>query len=221
MKRLILFTTLIEAGPLVDALGAKPIPGSNRPVWPHNDCPHLFEFDGGLIALTDLGVHRAHSLTLLHGQSVDEIWNFGIAGALAPLSIGSLVSIQSISLYNPAPDFLDPMSLQMMQRATPKLQCQGSHSLLTSPFPLHDTALKKKLAKEWDLVDMEGYGMATAANFLNKPIYLWKAISDFAENGGRELLRKHIQALSEELAEKALQEMGSTAKDYPYCSLDF
>ena len=60
---------------------------------------------------------------------------------------------------------------------------------------------------QWDLVDMEGYGVAFAAAALGKKCRMWKIISDFTSPEGRDLIRKHKKELSEKIAEKILENL--------------
>jgi len=118
---------------------------------------------------------------------IDEVWNLGLAGSLRDgPAIGTLLQIKTVGDSKQNPLHLD----------------EGDSKLITSPIPIHDHTLRDHLAKEWDLVDMEGYGIAKSAHHLGKKCRMWKIISDFASPGGRELIRRNMARSSELLAEK-------------------
>jgi nucleoside phosphorylase len=84
---------------------------------------------------------------------------------------------------------------------------QEGDKLISSDFPIHDETLRKNLGTEWDLVDMEGYGVAFAAHALGKKCRIWKIISDFALTGGRSLIRKNKTLLSEKIADAIVKQL--------------
>ena len=119
-------------------------------------------------------------------SSFTHIWNLGLAGALNPsYTIGQKIEIQSIAKEN-----------------HPLIQINKTGArLLTSDTPLHNANLKKALSPHYDLVDMEGYAIAKAAQKANIPCRMTKIISDFAEEGGSALIKQQLPALSIHMAD--------------------
>ena len=73
-KLLIVFAHPLEAVPTIAALKAHTI---------HPD--HLYEFDRGRILISGLGPVAGAAQTAVKSEGCDEIWNFGLAGALDDL----------------------------------------------------------------------------------------------------------------------------------------
>lgn len=193
-KILIIFAQFSEAEATIATLNARPVPGETADIWSEGHLPSLYSFEGGWIALSSIGLHAAQMTVARYASLADEIWNAGLAGCLKPgLPIGHLLSISTIGKYVPIDEaHLDPLSSNCMQHTLPPLYLEGSQaSLITSDFPIHDHSHRDRLAKKWDVVDMEGYGIAYAASYLGKKCRMWKIISDFASPGGRELIRIH------------------------------
>lgn len=150
-----------------------------------------------------------------YASQVDEIWNLGLCGALrSGISIGSTIEIMKVGKYIPF-QTQDPLSLTFIQKIYPEFHLSpispprsaeksvlngSGGKLITSDFPIHDLDQRKYLAEKWEVVDMEGYGIAFAAHYLGKKCRMWKIVSDFASPGGRELIQKHKKKLSEILA---------------------
>jgi adenosylhomocysteine nucleosidase len=190
--KLLLFATLSEAIGSIQRLGAR------------EKTPSTFTYDGGLIVITGMGSMAALSAVLREGQEVDEIYNLGIAGALNPaLTIGSFELIETVGKFTSLNYDLDPRSTELMEETLPRfpLKTRGLR-LLTSDFPIYHSPTTHNLREKWDLVDMEGYGVAYGAALLKKKCILGKIVSDFASENGRELIFKNTSKLSEMLAEK-------------------
>lgn len=192
---LIIFAQFGEAEATISSLKASPVPGEMADIWSEGRLPSLYSFKGGWIALSSVGLHAAQMTAARYASLGDEIWNAGLAGCLKQgLPIGSLLSIGTIGKYVPVnEDKLDPLTSKCMQNTLPCLSLGESNegSLISSDFPIHHAEHRDRLAKKWDVVDMEGYGIAYAASYLGKKCRMWKIISDFASPGGRELIRTH------------------------------
>ncbi len=202
---LILFATHTEAAATIAALNARPS-GEKALIWTEGDVPSLYSFEQGWIALTGIGIHAAQQTVCRFASKVDEIWNLGFAGSLnKEFPLGTLQSIAKVGKYIPEPEILDPLSCQCVDLSIPTfaLSCPGA-TLISTDFPIHTSFHQNILSKKWNLVDMEGYGIAYAAHHLQKPYQLWKIISDFTSQEGRALIRTHQKQFSEQLAEKTL-----------------
>ena len=174
--RLIVFATYEEASASLDALNATPI------------AKHVFSSKIGEIVISGMGIKSAWRSVTQHAPLVDEVWNLGLAGALkADLEIGSLCTICAVGKQG------NRIALG-----------EGSHTLFTSTIPVHDKAVRTRLGKTWDLVDMEGYGVVKAAHHLNKKCVLRKAVSDFASPGGSALIKQNMSYLSQVLLDSLL-----------------
>lgn len=182
---------------------AEPVQGSTKLIWSEGEIPSAYSFEGGWIVLSNVGIHAAQMTVTQHSSQFEEIWNIGMAGALREeLPIGEIVTIERVGKYVPS-GVLDTRSQEYVLTTVPSFFIGNEGSkLISSDFPIHDHTHRNPLGQEWDLVDMEGYGIAYAAYHLGKKCKMWKIISDFASPGGRELIRKHRTKLSEMIAEK-------------------
>ncbi len=161
--------------------------------------PGLYRFDRGYIAVTGMGCFAALSSLLPIFPHIVEIWNLGFCGALKQdLPIGSLYPIAEVEKHLFLPP-LDPVSLQIAKNNHPLISLPSNgKKLITTDCPIHDPSLKATL--NGDLVDMEGYAIAYAAERFNKPCRLWKVVSDFASPHGRDSILRHSAELSHLLA---------------------
>ncbi len=203
-KILILFAQHAEAEGTIRRLRAEAVAGQFAEVWSEGRIPSLYQFSKGEIAISSVGLHAAQMTAAHRGMSCDEIWNLGLAGALTERhSIGTLLPIGTVGKFVPIEEErLDKGSLECLSSILPHLSIDGSSGrLVSSDFPIHDADHRKRLGENWDLVDMEGYGIAFAAAHLNKKCRMWKIVSDFASPGGREMIRKHKVQLSESIAD--------------------
>lgn len=154
---------------------------------------NVYSFNQGVIVISGMGSLSSLKAVLEHGKNATEIYNLGLAGSLnGNLELGQIVEVACVDKYIP---FDDPIA----KKAFPTLGGQGL-KLVTSDFPLHDAAIRKKWAEAWDLVDMEGYGVAFGAKELGKKYRLIKIISDFASENGRTLINQNIEKNAELLA---------------------
>lgn len=191
-RKLIVFAQLAEAAATLHALKAD-----------STESPNYYTFEHGLVVVSGMGVHAAGAAVFAHAHQADEVWNLGIAGALQDtLPIGEILTIETVGKYAPSGP-LDPLSQEIVATTLPHftLKC-GKGKLISSDFPIYDKSHRSHLGKKWEVVDMEGYGIAYAANYLGKKCRMWKIVSDFASPGGREELRKNKAHLSERIAEK-------------------
>lgn len=198
------------------ALNAQPVESETRFVWSEGEIPCRYEFEGGWIVISSVGIHAAQMAVAQYALAVDEVWNIGMAGALRDgLPIGETLEIQTVGKYIPSGE-LDPYSLECVRTTVPCLSFStGTGKLVSSDFPVHDSGHRIRLGEMWDLVDMEGYGIAYAARHLGKKCRMWKIISDFASPGGRDLIRKNRVHLSERIAEKIYEAFHESS---PYSS---
>ncbi len=201
---LILFAQTCEADPTIQKLNAKA--QSYGEVYSEGHVATYYTFDGGAIAITSIGLHAASATLAKHAHEYDEIWNFGFAGALNDQhELGTLIPIRTIRKYVPVElHKLDSGSRKCLENTLPEITiaAEGA-SLISSDFPLHNNERKQQIP--FDLIDMEGYAIAYTANHLGKKCSMWKIVSDFASEGGRELIRQNKQCLAEKIATRVYE----------------
>ncbi|MBN4067409.1 hypothetical protein JYU14_04930 [Simkania negevensis] len=189
LHTLFVFATIDEAAPTIQALqGKESIPGE------------LWWCKRGKILVTGMGSVQAATQVIRHLNNSNQIINAGIAAALKPYQIGDIFTVGDIGKQIDLTT-LNTSSHQLVKKVFPILTTQSAGArLLTIDFPLHNKALKQQLALQWDLVDMEGYGIATAAKAANVPLSIVKAVSDFAQEESKALIQQQIHTLAQQLA---------------------
>lgn len=192
--KLVAFATYDEAEESIKALKATSLKEGT-----------LYQFPKGFIAITGIGsLAASHAVAkiLFENPSIEEIWNFGFAGALCDhLPIGTIRAVNMVGKHLSIPSFIDHHSQQFASTLQPPFQLHSEGlKLITSDYPIHSDELRTTLSPLWDAVDMEGYGIAYAAQRLGRPCHLYKIISDFSKPGGHLLIIKGKKMLSEALA---------------------
>jgi adenosylhomocysteine nucleosidase len=209
-KVLIIFAQFAEAKSLIEQTGATAVEGIYLNIWSEGLQPSLYQFTRGFIVLCGLGIHSAQMAAAKYAELGEEIWNLGLAGSLRDtFSIGDIQEVNTVGKYVPVSDgSLDCVSEDCLSTVLPafKLQASGM-KLISSDFPIHDEQHNLHLKTKWDLVDMEGYGIAYAAAALGKKCRMWKIISDFASPGGRDFIKQNKSRLSEKMAFKILENL--------------
>jgi adenosylhomocysteine nucleosidase len=204
---LIIFAQLGEAEATIKRTKASIVGEQTIHVWTEGDVPCCYRFDRGWIVISNVGLHYAQMAVAKYAHLCDEVWNLGFAGSLrGELPVTEIREIEKVGKYLPLEENeLDPRSHACVTFTLPHFPLKPTGSrLISSDFPIHDLTHRERLGKAWDLVDMEGYGVAFAAHALGKQCRIWKIISDFASPGGRELIRKHKGELSERIADTIL-----------------
>ncbi len=177
MKILFVFADPREAEPTLTKLQATPCGDSLWRAGKHH------------IAVSGWGSTRAAASVTRYKHLANQIWNFGLAGALNPhLSIGTIGQIASVEGIS--------------------LQAEGWR-LVSADQGVHGGALYEELAPHYDVVDMEGRGIVTAAG--NTPCHLWKIISDHAGPNAKREIAARLPQLAQQLAIFTAQQLESFA----------
>ena len=189
---LIVFATSHEAFPTIKRLKAKKI---NR---------GFFIFDRGRILICKMGSsYAAASLSrICVSYRITEVLNIGIAASFhSQEKIGEILNIGCCSKASPS--YLSPHSKQLFSLAFPDIELpldKGGAHLVSFDYPLEDKTYVPS-DSSWDLVDMEGYGLAITCRELGIPIRLWKMISDYADHQSTSMIKASIAKQSNVLAE--------------------
>ncbi len=162
----------------------------------------LFECSLGHIAITGIGNLAACQAVTEYACLADAIVNFGVAGALRPgLAIGTTHMIAATGKHFSIPAFCNSHAHQFAAQTQPVIQLtqEGLH-LISSDYPINHADLQQILGRNHDLVDMEGYGVAFAAQQAGLPCQIWKTVSDFASPSSPAEIRARLQELSQTIA---------------------
>ena len=88
----------------------------------------------------------------------------------------------------------------------------GLKKLISVEEPLHNNEKRKEYAKDYDLLDMEGYAVARVCEKNNIPCLLLKAVTDFGDNSAKQDIKKYIKPTSETLADATLYALKGLTK---------
>lgn len=187
--KLITFATVEEAQYTLEYFEARPISDG------------LYQYDLGMIAITGIGPFAAHIVATALSENVDEIINIGLAGSLnANLEVGTIHSVAKLSkyLWHPKGHEHAKKSLAGSLPAV-TLKDSGLH-LCTVDWPVVEEQLVDELRTTYDIVDMEGYSVAFAANALDKKCMVYKIISDHCSSDSSAQIRSLLGDLSRSIA---------------------
>ncbi len=145
---------------------------------------HLYHCPYGHILITGMGLTTTYERLSSHMHAITKISNFGIVGALKTnIHVGSIHAVQLVGR--------DEQSIQ--------LQRDGL-KLISSPVPLHDPQLRDTLAKNYDIIDMEGFSIAQFAQEKNVPLTMHKIVSDYCTADTSKHIMARLPELSKQLA---------------------
>ncbi len=146
---------------------------------------------GVAVAVCGMGMESARIATEeLIGKGATQIINAGVCGALNDsLKRGSVHRISQVSV--------DEASCLVVENSGLRL--------VTVDKPVFQPDRKKALAKQADLVDMEGFSVARVCKAHDIPCILVKGITDFGNGNGKADIKKHIAPVSEAVAEEVLR----------------
>ncbi len=185
---LIVFAHPLEAQPALEKLKAREI-----------EMGRLWRFDGGTIIVTGMGTAAAAAAVGKYAEGHEQILNIGFAGSLRDHPIGTVVEIGECCKHIPIPTRAPAHCERMARKAYPPLTVGTGARLISSDYPIHSQEERDKLSA-YDLVDMEGYGIALAAKRAELPCTLLKVVSDSCSEGGWDAIASHLESLQERIA---------------------
>ncbi|MFG2842622.1 nucleosidase [Kitasatospora sp. NPDC048296] len=156
------------------------------------------------VLLTGIGkVNAAVALAtvLARGEKPSEVINLGTAGALRPGWEGIHHVVQVIQ---------HDLNTEVLQTLTgrsygaPLVVGKGDGPVLaTGDLFVDSPAARERLAEHADMVDMEGYAVATVAHRAGVPVRLVKYVSDEAGDGAAHTWRESVDDCARHLADWA------------------
>ncbi|MFJ6774265.1 nucleosidase [Kitasatospora sp. NPDC091257] len=154
------------------------------------------------VLLTGIGkVNAAVALAtvLAQGEKPSEVINLGTAGALRPGWEGTHHVVQVIQ------HDLDTAALHALtgrEYGAPLVIGKGDGPVLaTGDLFVSDVDARDRLAEHADLVDMEGYAVATVAHRAGLPVRLVKHVSDEAGDGAEHSWKEAVDDCARKLAD--------------------
>lgn len=170
MKTLLLFATLVEAKATISILKAQ-------------EEGAFYRFEQGYIVISGMGIRAAGQALFHWAPKIHSVCNLGVCASLHHHNVGEILEVGMVG-----------------SQAASSIYLGSGSRLFSSHYPVHSTVLREKLRVEWDILDMEGYGVATMARHLNIPCSFLKIVSDFAKEGGRSEIQKNLDYCSQKLA---------------------
>ncbi|MFJ2578953.1 nucleosidase [Kitasatospora aureofaciens] len=154
------------------------------------------------VLLTGIGkINAAAALAtvLAQGEKPAEVINLGTAGALRPGWEGTHHVTQVIQHDLDSPALL---ALTGRSYGAPLVIAKGDGPILaTGDLFVSDPAARDRLAEHADLVDMEGYAVATVALRAGVPVRLVKHVSDEAGAGAVHTWQESVDTCARHLAD--------------------
>lgn len=153
------------------------------------------------VLLTGMGkinATAAIATVLAQGERPREVVNLGTAGALRPGWAGTH-QVASVLQH----DIDTPVLRALTGRtygAPLALSDQPGPTLATGDLFVSDPEARERLAAAADLVDMEGYAIATVAQRAGVPVRLIKHVSDEATTGADITWRESVDSCARALA---------------------
>ena len=187
---LLVFATVGEAKSTLHAVSAKAIQ------------PNLYKYDQGRILITGMGPLAACQAISAHASPDEEVWNLGMSGALnLQFPAETIVDIGQVTTLPIHAFQLDEHAEAMYKQLHPTITLNHQDvRLVTTPFPVRGPT-QERLGQDHDLVDMEGYVIAWAAQRLGIPCRLTKIVSDLAEDANPAAVQNQVARCSKLLAE--------------------
>ncbi|WP_431680893.1 nucleosidase [Kitasatospora sp. KL5] len=146
------------------------------------------------------GIATAALATVLaQGPRPAEVVNLGTAGALRPGLAGTTHEIARVLQHDIDTPVLRELTGRTYGDAITLTDGVGP-TLATGDLFVSDPQARERLALQADLVDMEGYALATVARRAGVPVRLVKHVSDEADDGAARTWRESVDACAKILA---------------------
>jgi len=166
------------------------------------------EPEGTVTVISGMGMEAARIATekLIKEFGCTSVINAGVCGALHNrLERGGVYRVSMVST-------------EKLKTAVNVGVGIGLKKLVTVEEPVFQPDRKRELSKQGDLVDMEGYAVARVCEEHNVPCIMIKGVTDFGDHNGKEDIQKHIDPVSETVADAilmCLQKPKPKAEDSP------
>ena len=147
--------------------------------------------EGTVAEICGMGMEAARAATekLISEHGCTTIINAGVCGALHHrLERGGVYRVSMVSTEH-------------LKAAVNVGIGIGLKKLVTVDEPVFEAERKRELAKQADLVDMEGYAVARVCEEHGIPCILIKGVTDFGDHNGKEDIQRHILPVSETVAD--------------------
>ena len=184
----LVLATRMEAGPLLRRLDARKLADA------------LFEtheFAGGTIVISGMGKRAARDAAeyLIASCGATAVVNVGICGAVSDeLQPGEVLRVSAVMDGDRADAEQITCDGDLWDRLAPA-------RLASVDEPVFEDDRRLQLARQADLVDMEGIAVAETCRRHGIACCMVKGVSDLADNSGKESIRENIERVSADLAE--------------------
>ena len=206
----IIFATQMEAAPFFAKTGATQVSEHPFPLYqvtlPGNTMSCF-------VVICGIGRVKAAlaAQMLIREYLVRWIINAGICGAVADgIEVGTVFRIEETLDSGRLESGLKPKPVKGYQAVWKGLK---TAKLITTDTPVFDPDTRKKMARLFDLVDMEGAAVAETAALYSISCSLIKGVSDLADNDSRKDLFRNIAEVSDKIARALID--GLLKSDYP------
>jgi 4-hydroxybenzoate polyprenyltransferase len=152
------------------------------------------EPEGTVTVISGMGMDAARSATekLIQEHGCTSVINAGVCGALNNrLERGGVYRVSMVST-------------EKLNAAVNVGIGVGLKKLVTVDEPVFQSERKRELAKQGDLVDMEGYAVARVCEEHQVSCIMIKGVTDFGDHHGKGDIQEHIHSVSETVAEAVI-----------------
>ena len=201
----LLVATEAEAAPLIERLAAEKV--AEGPFATYRFAAPT----GGEIVISGIGPAAAAAAAeyLIEDRAAGVVVNVGICGALAAdLHPGDLVRITGVIDGQAALEGGHTVPLPTGPGPWGRLAPKRLATVGRAVFE-HDR--RRTLARRADVVDMEGLAIAEACAERGVRLHMLKGVSDLADGGGKDDIRRNIEGISADLADAVAAGLGSIA----------
>lgn len=159
----------------------------------------LYSSSQALIAITGIGAFASHVVALALSENVEAIINIGLAGSYREdLEIGSIHPVARCSKFLWHPKGKEASQVCVAAGFAPLTLADTGLHLCTVDFPQYAVSNEERAL--FDLVDMEGYGVAFAAEMKGMACQLYKIVSDHCTKETVSQIKERLPYLSEQMA---------------------